>query len=170
MSWSSRTRVWPKRATGPSAESTWPSGRSRISARRSTAISTSRTGPRTTGCAKTLLQAPLAFYQKLRDDLSANADTGPETRAKLADAYFNLATIDRQIGSQPDALKAYEEAVVLLEPLLQAPSPAKAAELRTKLATVLHGRGQLQSDSKDLGGQGRGFSEARARTLGGRTP
>jgi tetratricopeptide (TPR) repeat protein len=105
--------------------------------------------PENEGLRKTLLQAPLAFYQKLRDDLSANADAGPETRAKLADAYYNLATIDRQIGSQPDALKAYEEAVVLLEPLLQALSPAKAAELRTKLATVLHDRGQLQSDSKD---------------------
>jgi eukaryotic-like serine/threonine-protein kinase len=106
--------------------------------------------PENEGLRKTLLQAPLAFYQKLRDDLSANADAGPETRAKLADAYYNLATIDRQIGSQPDALKAYDEAVVLLEPLLQGPSPAKAAELRTKLASVLHDRGQLQSDSKDL--------------------
>jgi eukaryotic-like serine/threonine-protein kinase len=106
--------------------------------------------PENEGLRKTLLQGPLAFYQKLRDDLSANADAGPEARAKLADAYYNLATIDRQIGSQTDALQAYDDAVALLEPLLQAPAPAKTTELRTKLATALHDRGQLQSDSKDL--------------------
>ena len=49
----------------------------------------------------------------------------------LAYYYLGRSLASRQ--DYDDALKAYDEAVVLLEPLLRAPSPAKAAELRTKL-------------------------------------
>jgi eukaryotic-like serine/threonine-protein kinase len=106
--------------------------------------------PENEGLRKTLLQAPLAFYQKVRDDLSAADDAQPEGRAKLADAYFNLATIDREIGSQADALKAYDATVALLEPLWQTAESGRKSELRARLARVLYERGRLQLDSQNL--------------------
>jgi serine/threonine-protein kinase len=99
---------------------------------------------------KTLLQAPLAFYQKLRDDLQAGADSGPEARTKLADAYYKLATLNREIGSQKDALEAYNEAVTLLDPLVSEVPQAKRADLHEKLASALADRGALQMVSSGM--------------------
>ncbi len=109
--------------------------------------------PENANLRKTLLQTPLAFYQKMRDDLSENQDARPEGRAKLADAYFSLATIDREIGSQADALKAYDETVSLLDPLWHAAPPERKSQLRAQLARALHDRGRLQMDSQNLTGK-----------------
>ncbi len=99
---------------------------------------------------KTLLQAPLAFYQKLRDDLKASVEVVPENRAKLADAYLQLATLDKDVGSQADALKAYDEAVDLLEPLSRDAALPQRDALRVRLARALNDRGELQSVSNSL--------------------
>jgi serine/threonine-protein kinase len=93
---------------------------------------------------KTLLQAPLAFYQKLRDDLKESLEVVPEDRAKLAGAYLSLATLDKDIGSQADALKAYDEAVDLLDPLTRDASALHRDALRMQLARALTDRGELQ--------------------------
>jgi serine/threonine-protein kinase len=97
---------------------------------------------------KAMLQAPLAFYQKLRDDLRGRDDTSPAAQAKLADAYYQLATLDRDIGSQAEALKAYSEAVTILETLLQSDDSPRHGELRDQLARAVGDRGALESQSK----------------------
>jgi serine/threonine-protein kinase len=106
--------------------------------------------PENEGLRKTLLLAPLAFYQKLRDDLRDGGDSGPEARTKLADAYFQLGSLDRDIGSQTDALKAYDEAVTLLEALANETPQPQGPGLRGQLARALNDRGELQSVSKAL--------------------
>jgi eukaryotic-like serine/threonine-protein kinase len=99
---------------------------------------------------KTLLQAPLAFYQKLRDDLKASVDDVPENRAKLADAYLRLAGLDRDIGSQADALKACNEAVELLDQLSRDDATPHRDVLLLQLARALNDRGELESVSSSL--------------------
>jgi eukaryotic-like serine/threonine-protein kinase len=106
--------------------------------------------PENEGLRKTLLQAPLSFYQKLRDDLRAGGDVGAQGQAKLADAYLNLASIDSDIGSQSDALTAYGEAGALLDALVRAAPPAGAAKLRGQLAHALGDRGALESETKGM--------------------
>jgi serine/threonine-protein kinase len=106
--------------------------------------------PENAGLRKQLLQAPLAFYKKLRDDLKDGDDNRPEARAKLADAYYHLAALNRDLGSQSDALTAFDEATALLEPLTRAAPEADQARLREQLARALVEQGELQSDSKAL--------------------
>src|ERR1700722_7094231 len=62
---------------------------------------------------KALLQAPLGYYRKLRDDLNASGDASPEARTQLGDAYLKLASLNHDIGSQADALKEFDEATTL---------------------------------------------------------
>jgi tetratricopeptide (TPR) repeat protein len=97
---------------------------------------------------KTLLQAPLAFYRKLRDDLRESKETTPEARSQLADAYFKLATLNRDVGSLADALTAYDEAVSLLEPLTREMPAGQQASLRQRLALTLAEQGELQTSSR----------------------
>jgi serine/threonine-protein kinase len=106
--------------------------------------------PESEALRKTLLQAPLAFFQKLRDDLREGGETAPEDRAKLADAYLQLASLDSQIASQADALKAYDEAISLLESLDKETPAQRQAALRQRLARALTERGELQTVSRDL--------------------
>jgi hypothetical protein len=75
--------------------------------------------PENTALRKTLLRAPLVFYQRLRDDLRNGSDSSPEARAKLADAYLRLSSLTGDISSLTDALHAADEAVTLFEPLVQ---------------------------------------------------
>jgi eukaryotic-like serine/threonine-protein kinase len=100
------------------------------------------------GLRKSLLEAPLAFYQKLRDDLRGEAASTPAARIKLADAYFQLGTLDRDIGSQADALMAFDEAIGILEPLFQQATGTQRSALRGRLARTLVERGKLQGESK----------------------
>jgi serine/threonine-protein kinase len=104
--------------------------------------------PENEGLRKTLLRAPLAFYQKLRDDFRDAEDAGAsegKANLKLADAYFQLAKLSRDLGSQGDALKALDEAVALLEP---AARDSSNVDGRERLARVLRARGELQSESQ----------------------
>jgi serine/threonine-protein kinase len=101
---------------------------------------------------KALLQTPLAFYQKLRDDFRQSPETGPQDQAKLADAYFQLATLNRDIGSQADALSAYAEAVAMLESLAQDMPASQREGWRGRLAQAMAARGALQSESDSLTG------------------
>ncbi len=86
----------------------------------------------------------------MRDDLNAGGDTGPDGRAQLADAYLKLASLNRQIGSQADALKAYDESTTLFDRLFREVPLAKKHEYLLRLARALGERGELQSESKNM--------------------
>jgi serine/threonine protein kinase/tetratricopeptide (TPR) repeat protein len=99
---------------------------------------------------KTLLQSPLAFYKRLRDDLRDGHESRPEARAQLGDAYYRLADLTGDIGSLTDALASADESVALWEPLAkEAPEPLRTSA-RQKLAAALYRRGELQGASKGL--------------------
>ena len=106
--------------------------------------------PENQGLRKTLLQAPLAFYQKLGADLQAGADSSPEDQTRLADSYYKLATLNREIGSQADALKEYGEAVAILDALVPVVPESMRADTHDKLAKLLAELGTLQSVSNGL--------------------
>jgi serine/threonine-protein kinase len=107
--------------------------------------------PENAALRKTLLQAPLAFYRKLRDDLKTDTDAGQAGQAKLANAYLELGNLDNEIGSQAEALKAFDEAVALLEPLSHDESLSTREEYRLRLARALNDRGEVQRVSASLG-------------------
>ena len=62
-----------------------------------------------------LLQAPLEFYGQLKKDLQDNGEGRPETSAKYAEAVVGFAQITALIGSEPDAIAAYQHAIEVLD-------------------------------------------------------
>ena len=68
---------------------------------------------------KALLKEPLEFFRKLRDQLKAESGTGPDAILSLAIANHSLASTTFEVGSVPDAIQSYSEAIALLEPLVR---------------------------------------------------
>jgi tetratricopeptide (TPR) repeat protein len=66
---------------------------------------------------KALLQEPLKFFRDLRDRLQTDRDTRPDALTKLADANFDLARTTAEIGSIPDEIRSYTEAMTIWERL-----------------------------------------------------
>jgi serine/threonine protein kinase len=99
---------------------------------------------------KALLQAPLGYYQKLRDDLNASGDASPETRTQLGDAYLKVGSLNYDIGSQADALKELDEAASLYERLFREVPAEQKPKYRARLARTLAERGELQSSSSNM--------------------
>jgi eukaryotic-like serine/threonine-protein kinase len=99
---------------------------------------------------KALLQAPLGYYEKLRDDLNANKDASPDARTQLGDAYLKLASLNHDIGSQADALKEFDEATTLFDRLFREAPTEQKPKYRARLARALAERGGLQSDSSNM--------------------
>ncbi len=99
---------------------------------------------------KALLQAPLGYYQKLRDDLSSGGDASPEVRTQLGDAYLKLASLNHEIGSQADALKEFDEAESLFERLFREAPIVQKPKYRARLARTLAERGELQAASTNM--------------------
>ena len=66
---------------------------------------------------KTLLKEPLDFFRKFRGQLKADSGTGPTAIHRLALANHALAFTTAEIGSVPDAIQSYSEAIALLDPL-----------------------------------------------------
>ena len=89
-----------------------------------------------------LLREPLGFYSRLRQDLLRSGETRPATLTKLARANLELGAIIAEIGTRPEAIRAYQEAITLLEPLDRA-SPG-AHENRSLLANALGDLGMQQ--------------------------
>ncbi len=102
---------------------------------------------------KALLQAPLGYYQKLRDDLNAGGDASPETRTQLGDAYLKVGSLNYDIGSQADALKELDEAANLYERLFREAPAEQKPKYRARLARTLAERGELQSSSSNMNAQ-----------------
>jgi eukaryotic-like serine/threonine-protein kinase len=69
---------------------------------------------------KSLLKEPLAFFRSLRQRLQADADTRPDSLARLASASFELGDLSDQIGDKPDALSAHREALAIRQRLADA--------------------------------------------------
>jgi serine/threonine-protein kinase len=67
---------------------------------------------------KALLKEPMEFFRKLRDQLQADRDTRPQALAKLAAANHDLAKTTAEIGSIPDAIQSYSEAIAIRERVL----------------------------------------------------
>ncbi len=61
----------------------------------------------------TLLKEPQAFFQKLRNRLQADQETSPESLSRLALANFDLGKLTDEIGHKQDALRAFEESLVI---------------------------------------------------------
>ena len=93
-----------------------------------------------------LLRGPLEFYRRLRDDLAAAGDARPESRADLADAYARLARLTADLGSQTDALAAYDEAEAILAGL----ACGGSVRPRGELARVLADRAALRAQNGRL--------------------
>jgi eukaryotic-like serine/threonine-protein kinase len=66
---------------------------------------------------KKLLKEPLAFFHNLRQQLQADQDTRPEALKRLASAVFQLGSLTVEIGNKQDALRSYQESLVIRERL-----------------------------------------------------
>ena len=102
-----------------------------------------------------LLDAPLGFYRQFRDALvREKSDSSASTALddKLMRANFALAWLNAESGTPVDALKSYQEAVDILEPVL---GRTNDRFHRRDLAMVYNNLGNLQVEL------GR-FDEARA--------
>jgi serine/threonine-protein kinase len=75
------------------------------------------TQPAMAGLKQTLLQSPRAFFEDLRKVLEAGGQRDPGTRKKLADACADLGRITSQIGKTEDAVRAYRDAITILDSL-----------------------------------------------------
>ncbi len=69
--------------------------------------------PENTPLRRDLLQAPLAFYQQLRDDLLDDAAADPEARFRLAEALESLGMLSQQLGSGVSSIEQLREAADL---------------------------------------------------------
>jgi eukaryotic-like serine/threonine-protein kinase len=115
--------------------------------------------PELDGLRKTLLKEPLEFYRKLGDQLQTDRDTGPEALAKLAAAYFDLASTTAEIGSVPDAIRSHAEALAIREQLArdhpavveyQSDLAMSHVEIGYLLGATGHGSEALESYRKAL--------------------
>jgi len=92
-----------------------------------------------------LLQAPLEFYRVLKQDLQEHAESRPEASARFADAVAGLAQITGEIDSEPNAIRAYQDAIDVLNKLDR--DHPKVAKYSFALAQVLLSLGWLQLDT-----------------------
>jgi tetratricopeptide (TPR) repeat protein len=102
-----------------------------------------------------LLDAPLDFYRQFKQALvREKSDSSPSTSLddKLMRANFSLAWLNAESGTPADALKSYQEAAEILEPVV---ARTNDRFHRRDLAMVLNNLGNIQVDL------GR-FDEARA--------
>jgi serine/threonine-protein kinase len=97
-----------------------------------------------------LLDQPREFYRQLREEAQSGAGS-PDAQAErtliLADA--SLASIAAETGSAPEAMRAYQEAIAVLEPRTRGPA-ADPTELQD-LAIMLNNFGVLQVEAGRLG-------------------
>ena len=76
------------------------------------------TEPAMVSLKQTLLQSPRIFFEDLRRILETAGDRDSTTRKKLADACTDLGRITAQVGKMEDAVRAYGDAIAILEALV----------------------------------------------------
>jgi serine/threonine-protein kinase len=94
---------------------------------------------------RALLQAPLDFYKRLRQDIQSSREARPEALTRLADATYQLALLSREVDSRRQALASYREAVAALEPLMVAGTAD--ARVRADLVHSLRGLAVLLAET-----------------------
>jgi tetratricopeptide (TPR) repeat protein len=99
-----------------------------------------------------LLEAPLDFYRQLEQEVDAGdpseRDLDRLTSNRVALAQFNLAAIGAEIGDEADAMKAYGQAIDLMESLLR---EHDEPQYRHQLATALNNVANLHVSAGRLG-------------------
>ena len=110
-----------------------------------------------------LLEAPLEFYRQLKQEIDrsdpAERDRDRETTSRLALAEFGLAAIGAEIGSEADAMKAYEHAIEVIESLTRT---SDRPQYRQELAAALNNLANLKVDAGRLGEARAGMERALA--------
>ena len=94
-----------------------------------------------------LLDAPVAFYRDLKQSLlreMSESSLSTNLEQKLILANFSLAWLNAESGAPVDALKAYQEAAEIVEPVVNRGSNSQL--YRSYLATVLNNMGNIQVD------------------------
>ena len=98
---------------------------------------------------KALLKEPLEFFRKLRDQLELEGDAQPATLKKLAESNHELASTTGEIGSIPDTIRAYSEAISIYERL--AHDHPGATDYEDGLASSYNNIGNLMLDTGRTG-------------------
>jgi serine/threonine-protein kinase len=110
-----------------------------------------------------LLDSPLPGLQPLRKDLLTRAlkfyqefaeqhQEDPALRADLAQAYYRVGKIQREIGTTADALHAYDQALGLWQSLLAEDPTHRAYRLgKSKVLTAMAGARVKQPGQRDEG-------------------
>jgi serine/threonine-protein kinase len=95
-----------------------------------------------------LLEAPLDFYRQLSQETDENDPAERDAMAsRVALADFSLAAVGAEIGSKADAMKAYEEAIGVMESLAR---KHDEPHYRRELATALNNLANLHVDTGRL--------------------
>jgi serine/threonine protein kinase/tetratricopeptide (TPR) repeat protein len=97
---------------------------------------------------KTLLKEPLAFFRSLRAGLQSDADTNPESIARLADVAHDYAHITEEIGDKEDSLRGHFESQQIWERLTR--DHPQNTEFQAGLARVYFCQGKLLGDTGRL--------------------
>jgi serine/threonine-protein kinase len=92
---------------------------------------------------KELLKEPLTFFKTLRDQLQADRDTRSESLGRLASAAYELGLLTYEIGDRQDALRAWEESLVIYERLAR--ENPNVTDFQSDLAKSHNNIGLLQS-------------------------
>jgi serine/threonine protein kinase len=95
-----------------------------------------------------LLQTPLDFYQKLRDELETGGTVDSETLVQLAEVINNLAEINFDVGKLEDALNARLQVSEIARRLLR--DDARSLTFRRLLARSLRRSGAIYALSGRL--------------------
>jgi serine/threonine protein kinase/tetratricopeptide (TPR) repeat protein len=93
-----------------------------------------------------LLEAPVGFYRQFKDALvreKSEPSPSPGLDQKLMRANFALAWLNAESGTPIDALKSYQEAVDILEPVA---GRTHESDHRRDLAIVYNNLGNIQID------------------------
>jgi eukaryotic-like serine/threonine-protein kinase len=100
---------------------------------------------------KNLLAEPLKFFEQIRDDLQRNRDASPATTLRLGKANRDLAILVTEIDSTPNAVRAYEQAVATLDPLVASPRARQDRDAREAQRVLVECLGRLGLAQRDLG-------------------
>ena len=92
-----------------------------------------------------LLEAPLEFYRQLKQEADESDPAERDAMAnRVALADFGLAAVGAEIGSEADAMRAYGEAIGVMESLVL---KHNEPQYRQQLATALNNLANLYVDS-----------------------